>query len=235
MTYKKVVLLMIFTLIVGFVSINILKIYDYTSADSNNHRTIIVYMVESSRKGHRLEERMRETKEIIERRLEKYNLMPSKVRVKNKILTITIEQEEVDRMLLAKLTKQKTFKIAHVLLDKPGQLVEVGMESSQFNYKVLSSRKHIIKAKEIEEPDGSRSIQLQLNPEGKEKFYNATKEGGQLAYILNDRVISAPRILFPIESGKVVISGDFTHLQVKRMVELLNAPKLPSLERISIY
>ena len=62
-----------------------------------------------------------------------------------------------------------------------------------------------------------------------ELFADATKRNlnNAIAMVLDDNVISAPKVMSPIESGEIEISGNFTHSQVNYIASLLNNGVLP--------
>ena len=85
--------------------------------------------------------------------------------------------------------------------------------------------KYIIKSKITTMSDGTWTVSLEFNNEGKDKFAELTKElvGQPLAIFFNDELISAPVIKEPILEGRAQISGGFTYEEAKRMSEILQA------------
>ena len=67
-------------------------------------------------------------------------------------------------------------------------------------------------------------VNFEFNPEGGERFYQMTKKNlnRQLAVIVDNVVISAPRVNTPI-SGKGYIHGDFTDKSAKELSALLKS------------
>ena len=59
---------------------------------------------------------------------------------------------------------------------------------------------------------GQPYVLIELNPEGKDLFYNITNEniGRRLAIMIDDTVVSAPVIREPIKGGSLHLTGDFT-------------------------
>jgi len=78
--------------------------------------------------------------------------------------------------------------------------------------------------------DGRPVVSFKFSAAGGKKFGDATKEnvGRQLAIVLDDRVISAPRVNEPILGGSGIISGGFTVQQAKDLSLLLRAGALPA-------
>jgi preprotein translocase subunit SecD len=78
--------------------------------------------------------------------------------------------------------------------------------------------------------DGRPVVSFRFNAAGGKKFGDATREnaGHFLAIVLDDKVISAPRINEPILGGSGIISGSFTVQQAQDLSLLLRAGALPA-------
>ncbi|MFD2232417.1 protein translocase subunit SecD [Phaeospirillum tilakii] len=78
--------------------------------------------------------------------------------------------------------------------------------------------------------EGRPVVSFRFNSAGAKKFGDATREnsGRFLAIVLDDKVISAPRINEPILGGSGIISGGFTLQQVQDLAMLLRAGALPA-------
>ncbi|MEN8254326.1 MAG: protein translocase subunit SecD [Verrucomicrobiota bacterium] len=83
-------------------------------------------------------------------------------------------------------------------------------------------------------------ISLEFDGEGKKTFGNVTEQYGPteegeyrlLAIILDDKLYSAPRINEPIYSGRAEISGSFSVVEARRLVNVLRAGALPGRVKI---
>jgi len=83
-------------------------------------------------------------------------------------------------------------------------------------------------------------ISLEFDSEGKKTFGNVTEQYGPtedgsyrlLAIILDDKLYSAPRINEPIYSGRAEISGSFSVVEARRLVNVLRAGALPGRVKI---
>ncbi len=78
--------------------------------------------------------------------------------------------------------------------------------------------------------DGRPVVSFRFNAAGGKRFGDATREnaGKFLAIVLDDKVISAPRINEPILGGSGIISGSFTVQQAQDLSLLLRAGALPA-------
>lgn len=78
--------------------------------------------------------------------------------------------------------------------------------------------------------DGRPVVSFRFNAAGAKKFGDATRDsaGKFLAIVLDEKVISAPRINEPILGGSGIISGSFTVQQAQDLSLLLRAGALPA-------
>jgi preprotein translocase subunit SecD len=73
--------------------------------------------------------------------------------------------------------------------------------------------------------ESPHSVALEFKPDGATKFYEITKEyvGKPLAIVIDNVVVSAPRVNAPIDGGRASISGSFTEEQAKELVTMLKS------------
>lgn len=76
----------------------------------------------------------------------------------------------------------------------------------------------------------SAAIAITFNSKGAKDFAKATSlnSGSQLAIVIDDEVVSSPRINEPIMSGRAVISGSFTPEELKTLTISLKSGALPT-------
>ncbi|MBK8556809.1 MAG: protein translocase subunit SecDF [Lewinellaceae bacterium] len=87
-----------------------------------------------------------------------------------------------------------------------------------------------------EQPDsrtGEVTVSLSMNNEGAKSWAQMTKEayeGGnrEIAIVLDDEVVSYPRVINPIEGGNTSISGSFTIDEARDLASILQVGKLPA-------
>jgi preprotein translocase subunit SecD len=74
------------------------------------------------------------------------------------------------------------------------------------------------------------SIAFQLHSKGAQDFGRATSQnvGKPFAIVLDDRIVSAPRIISPIMSGSGQITGSFTPQEAEQMAVILRSGALPA-------
>lgn len=73
------------------------------------------------------------------------------------------------------------------------------------------------------------SVEFKLNSSGRKKFADLTTrlQGKPLGIFFNGKLQSAPVVQTPITDGSGQITGNFSHDDAKKMVDLLNAGALP--------
>ncbi|MCC6462570.1 MAG: protein translocase subunit SecD, partial [Saprospiraceae bacterium] len=87
-----------------------------------------------------------------------------------------------------------------------------------------------------EQPDptsGEITVSLSMNNEGARAWADMTRqayEGGnrEVAIVLDDEVVSAPRVINPIEGGNTSITGGFTLEEAQDLAGVLEVGKLPA-------
>ena len=77
---------------------------------------------------------------------------------------------------------------------------------------------------------GQPALSISFDDVGREAFARATGENvnRMLAIVVDDRVMSAPRIRMAITGGSALITGDFTPDDVQLLTAILNAGPLPA-------
>lgn len=78
-------------------------------------------------------------------------------------------------------------------------------------------------------------IQFQLHPSGARKFGKATSEnvGKPFAIVLDNRIVSAPKIISPIMTGSGRITGSFTPQEAEQTAVILRSGALPAKLKIA--
>ena len=79
-------------------------------------------------------------------------------------------------------------------------------------------------------------VTLRFDSEGAKKFADittkfcrtTTREGRQMAIVLDDLVYSAPQLVTPITDGSAIITGNFTYEEASQLKNVLNAGAMPA-------
>lgn len=85
-------------------------------------------------------------------------------------------------------------------------------------------------ARQDYDQQNNASIAFQLHPAGAKKFGDATSRNVNefFAIVLDNRIVSAPRIISPITSGSGQITGSFTLAEAEQLAIVLRSGALPA-------
>jgi len=103
-------------------------------------------------------------------------------------------------------------------------LVEMTLYNSDLKFFVADSiflnNNHITSA-EIIDWDTHPKVMVTLNDKGREKFAAFTQEniGKNAAIIVDNKLVSVPKINAQIKEGKLIIVGNFTHEEALKIAE----------------
>jgi preprotein translocase subunit SecD len=94
----------------------------------------------------------------------------------------------------------------------------------------LIDNSHITKAEVVVNP--YPTISIQLNEEGASRFAAlsaelAKNDNRELAIVIDNEVVSAPRVMQEITGGNVLITGQFTRDEAKQLAAMLQSGELP--------
>lgn len=95
---------------------------------------------------------------------------------------------------------------------------------------VLLSGEQLVDAAPTRDQMGRPAVNFRFNPLGAKKFGEITTEntGKPFAVVLDDEVITAPRINEPILGGSGIITGQFTPEEANQLAILLRSGSLPT-------
>ncbi len=108
-------------------------------------------------------------------------------------------------------------------------------------FKTVMSGRSLKAASVRSDPNGAPEISFELTDDGTKVFadYTKTHVGAILAIVLDNIVISAPRIQSAIPDGKAEIQGKFTREEASSMVaQMLSGPlpvRMSVIQRRVIY
>ena len=199
--------------------------------DKNNNRTLLLnykdnYVTELRKKVNR------ESVEIIRKRIDEFGTKDSLIQIEgdDKILiqiaglTNSSELKE----LIGK-TAKLTFHI--VSDDEKDNIVAVKMLDSEYELNVIKKPAitgDLLVDAGVSYDNNKPMINFKFNSIGAKKFADITKDnmGNMLAIVLDDKVITAPRINGKIEGGSGVISGNFSVEEASKIALLLKSGSL---------
>ncbi len=120
--------------------------------------------------------------------------------------------------------QQKEVDIVEFLQDQKLRAQEMGEQNP-----VVTGAELKPVCKLVHDPMGRPQVSFEFNAEGARRFGDFTRKhvGEILAIVLDNRIISAPRINEPILGGKGVIEGNFSAVEAAELATLLNSGALP--------
>jgi preprotein translocase subunit SecD len=112
---------------------------------------------------------------------------------------------------------------------EPGEAANAPTRYLAVNRRAILSGDDLIDAELSKDDNGQPAVSLKFNGPGGKKFARATQEnsGKQFAMILDNQVLSAPRIDEPILGGNAIIHGSFTTDSATQLAISLRSGKLP--------
>ena len=74
--------------------------------------------------------------------------------------------------------------------------------------------------------NGRTAVELLLTSVGTQKFEELTERnvGKRCGIFLNSQLVSAPRIMVPVRSGRAIVTSDFTEAEARRIAQGLSRP-----------
>lgn len=120
--------------------------------------------------------------------------------------------------------QQKEVDVVEFLQDQKQRAAEMGEQNP-----VVTGAELKPVCKIVHDQMGRPQVSFEFNAEGARRFGDFTRKhvGEILAIVLDNRIISAPRINEPILGGKGVIEGNFSAVEAADLATLLNSGALP--------
>ena len=117
---------------------------------------------------------------------------------------------------------------------EPGDLILPSMDEPGVSYAIdrtpVVTGEDLTDAQPAFDQNGRPAVNFRFGPSGARRFgeYTAANVGAPFAIVLDDEVISAPRINEAIPGGSGIITGDFTIADSTQLAVLLRAGALPA-------
>ena len=112
-----------------------------------------------------------------------------------------------------------------------------GIRLTRGNDEAPLTGEHVTDASAAPDPNGQVQVSLSMDPVGTRTWGNMTTKAAndnnrEIAILLDDEVVSAPRVNEPITNGTSSISGNFTIQEGQDLANILQIGKLPAETRI---
>ncbi len=192
----------------------------------------IVFQADTDLKGKELDKAIKQSIEVLSKRIDSIGLTEPKITQQGEN-RIRIELPGVKDASSAIESIGKTAQLEFVLVD-PSTVAMEGMTKSEFTSTHILSGKQIKDSNVSADSYGKPAVGLEFDSEGTDLFSEATKtamsltqNGGQIAILLDDKVISAPYTNIQIVDGKAIIVGNFTYDECSVLSSLIRGGALP--------
>ena len=181
----------------------------------------VVLEAQTDVSGNDLDKLMNQTKEVIERRVNAMGLTEPNI------------MREGDKRIRIELPGVKNAQEAIEAVGRVAQL-----QFMKFDGEVILTGDQVKNAEVVFETQKGNmpSVSLEFNSEGAKAFAAATKEAAAASYgsdeniiaiVLDNEIISAPRVENEIPNGKAIITGNFTVDEASQLAALIRGGALP--------
>lgn len=199
---------------------------------------VVVYEVESDQTGDELKLLMEQTRTILSQRINSLGLTEPNIYIEGK-QRIRVELPGVKNAQDA-LRVIGTTALLEFAQVKDGQATMEGDMFDDTKMTVVFSGKLIKDAKAVANEYNQPSVSLSLNAEGATIFKEVTSQSigftngltgqknGQVAILLDKKVISAPSVGVVINDGSAIITGSFTTEEAQNLALLIRGGALPA-------
>ncbi len=192
----------------------------------------VVYEADTDETGAELDRAVNQTKNIISKRINTLGLTEPNI-TKQGEKRIRIELPGVKNANDAIELIGKTAKLEFYLVDQDS-IAEEGMDKTDFTGSLIFDGSKVKDASTSFDQYNKPSVGLKLDSEGAKLFKDATETAvsfaggrGQIAILLDDKVISAPYTSIVISNGEAIIVGNFTLDEVGELASLIRGGALP--------
>ncbi|MGB3367322.1 MAG: protein translocase subunit SecD [Acidaminobacteraceae bacterium] len=193
---------------------------------------VVVYEADTTETGTELDRIVNQTKSIISKRINTLGLTEPNI-TKQGDRRIRIELPGVKDSNEAIELIGKTAKLEFLLVDENSMATE-GMDKSDFDGTVILDGSRVKDASTSFDKYNKPSVGLKFDAEGAKLFKEGTEKAtkyasgkGQIAILLDEKVISAPFTSIIISSGEAIIVGSFTLDEVGELSALIRGGALP--------
>ncbi|OPJ56769.1 protein translocase subunit SecD [Alkalithermobacter paradoxus] len=227
MKTKKLITLIIVIALIGFsslVALNGLKLGNFNIPPVKDSirqgldlkgGVFVVYEANTDAKGSELEKIIDQTIEVFRRRIDSMGL------------TEPVIVKEGEKRIRIELPGVKNAREAIEMVGKTAQLKFMEQDGT-----VVLTGGQVRKSEVVFDRSTNKPvISLEFDSEGAKKFREATKElsktNAPILIVLDDEIISSPRVTSEIPDGQAQITGDFTVESAAQLANLIRAGALP--------
>jgi protein-export membrane protein SecD len=189
----------------------------------------VVFEAETDQTGDELEKTINQTISVLTRRINVLGLTEPNIskqgtnRIRVELPGVANAEEAIE---MIGTTAQLNF-----MLVENGSFAQQGMTTADFKGEVILNGEDVNGAELGADQYNKPAVLLKFNSSGVDKFADATRRAaqyrGQIAIVLDGKVISAPSVNEQITKGTAIITGNFTEEAADNLAKLIRGGALP--------
>ena len=192
---------------------------------------VVVYEADTDETGTDLLKIMNQVKSVMSNRIDEFGLTEPNITIQGED-RIRIELPGVDDTqealeIIGKTAQLEFLRVVYNSDSGKSPFASTGMMKDEFDYEEVITGNDVKDSFLSKDQYGKPAVGIELNDSGTKAFFEATKKGGQIAILLDGKVISAPNASVAIPDGKAIITGSFTNDEASQLASLIRAGALP--------
>ena len=192
---------------------------------------VVVYEADTDETGTDLLKIMNQVKSVMSNRIDEFGLTEPNITIQGedriRIELPGVEDTEEALEIIGKTAQLEFLSVVYNTDSEKSPFAMSGMMKDEFDYEEVITGNDVKDSFLSKDEYGKPAVGLELNDSGTKAFFEATKKGGQIAILLDGKVISAPTASVAIPDGKAVITGSFTNDEASQLASLIRAGALP--------
>lgn len=193
---------------------------------------VIVYEAQTDAKGDDLSRIMNQTKNVLSKRIDSLGLTEPNIAVQgNNRIRIELPGVKDVQEAVGVIGQTAQLEFVRVYEDS---VAYTGMTRDEFEGVLILTGENVKDSKLASDEYGNPAVSLKFDSDGAGYFRDATVEivnyklkQGQIAILLDDKVISAPYTHIIIPSGEAIITGSFSLEYATTLASLIRGGALP--------
>lgn len=192
---------------------------------------VVVYEAQTDETGTDLLKTMNQVKSVMGKRIDEFGLTEPNItiqgdnRIRIELPGVKDTQEALE--IIGQTAQLEFLRVIYDADSDKNTYVIADMYKEDFNFEPVITGNDVKDSFLSKDEYGKPAVAIELNDSGTRAFYEATKIGGQIAILLDGKVISAPSASEPIPDGNAIISGSFTLEEASQLAALIRGGALP--------
>jgi protein-export membrane protein SecD len=192
---------------------------------------VVVYEAQTDETGADLLKTMNQAKSVMGKRIDEFGLTEPNITIQGddriRIELPGVEDTQEALEIIGQTAQLEFLRVIYNPDSDKSTFAMADMYKEDFNYESVITGNDVKDSFYSEDKYGKPAVGIELNDSGTKAFYEATKLGGQIAILLDGKVISAPTASTAIPDGSAIISGSFTIEEASQLASLIRGGALP--------